>query len=383
MTVPTAFRHNEETSSEPPGIRLRNILLVGSGGVGTIASLVLEKSRCARVTAILRSRYAVVKEKGWNIESVDHGTLKGWRPSRGEFGSQHASLQNQTTVITLEQRRANGKSDEVVSSVESAMEAETEPFDYVVVTTKQPPDVFSVSDLIRPTVTLGLTTVVLIQNGINIEVPVIEAFSTNTVMSSITMIGSRTEGENTIIQLGPDIQIMGPYFHTGLERCVQAQQAREFVKIYKAGREGEEAKCTYSEEMPVARWQKLLSKATLNTLCTLMRLDVGELLSSGDRESLLVPAMWEVHSIAKAAGAPPSQDMIPFYAYQQPDDCRYRPSMLLDLENGRPMELEVLLGLPLQISKALGVSTPILSTVYEALKVVRWKSAQESLKQHS
>ncbi|EEH21403.1 hypothetical protein PABG_03619 [Paracoccidioides brasiliensis Pb03] len=304
MTVTTAIRHSEETSSKTPEIRLRNILLIGSGGVGTIASLVLEKSRCARVTAVLRSRYAVVKEKGWNIESVDHGTLKGWRPSR-----------------------ANGKSDEVVPSVESALEAETEPFDYVVVTTKQLPDVFSVSDLIiRPAVTLGLTTVMLIQNGINIEVPVIEAFPTNTVMSSITMIGPHTEGENTIIQLGLNIQIMGPHFYTGLERCVQTQQAREFVNIYKAGREGEEAKCTYSEEMPVARWQKLLWNATFNTLCTLMRMDVGELLSSGGRESLLIPAMWEVYSIAKAAGAPPSQDMIPFYAYQQPDDCRYRPA---------------------------------------------------------
>ena len=60
-----------------------NICLIGSGGVGTIAAVVLKKSERTNVTAILRSRYNIVKEKGWDIDSVDHGMLRGWRPSRG------------------------------------------------------------------------------------------------------------------------------------------------------------------------------------------------------------------------------------------------------------------------------------------------------------
>lgn len=63
----------------------RNICLVGSGGVGTITSLVLEKSGHANVTAVLRSTYAVVKERGWDIDSVDHGILKEWQPTRGKL----------------------------------------------------------------------------------------------------------------------------------------------------------------------------------------------------------------------------------------------------------------------------------------------------------
>lgn len=61
-----------------------NVCLIGSGGVGTIGSVVLENSGRARVTAVLRSKYKVVSEKGWDIESVDHGTLKGWKPSRSQ-----------------------------------------------------------------------------------------------------------------------------------------------------------------------------------------------------------------------------------------------------------------------------------------------------------
>ena len=60
-----------------------NTCLIGSGGVGTIVSLVLEKSQRVNVTAVLRSNYDIVKEKGFDIDSVDHGRLSGWRPSRG------------------------------------------------------------------------------------------------------------------------------------------------------------------------------------------------------------------------------------------------------------------------------------------------------------
>jgi ketopantoate reductase len=60
-----------------------NVCLVGGGGVGTIAAYVLEKSGRAQVTAVLRSNYALVKEHGLDIDSVDHGEVRGWKPHRG------------------------------------------------------------------------------------------------------------------------------------------------------------------------------------------------------------------------------------------------------------------------------------------------------------
>lgn len=61
-----------------------NVCLIGAGGVGTIAAYVLEKSQRCRVTAVLRSNYAVVKEQGFDIDSVDHGEVRGWKPHRGK-----------------------------------------------------------------------------------------------------------------------------------------------------------------------------------------------------------------------------------------------------------------------------------------------------------
>jgi len=61
-----------------------NILLVGCGGIGTIAALNLETGGRAAVTAVLRSNYKVVKERGFNIRSIDHGEVCGFRPSTSE-----------------------------------------------------------------------------------------------------------------------------------------------------------------------------------------------------------------------------------------------------------------------------------------------------------
>lgn len=61
-----------------------NVLLVGSGGVGTMAAYALEKGGKASVTAVLRSNYKAVADKGFDINSIQHGTIKGWRPSASE-----------------------------------------------------------------------------------------------------------------------------------------------------------------------------------------------------------------------------------------------------------------------------------------------------------
>ena len=78
-----------------------NICLVGSGGVGTIAAVVLEKSGRARVTAVLRSNFDVVNDHGWDIESVDHGRLKNWKPSRGESKFKSLYQRGETHVEPL------------------------------------------------------------------------------------------------------------------------------------------------------------------------------------------------------------------------------------------------------------------------------------------
>lgn len=71
------------------------ILLAGTGGIGTVTAYALETGGRAEVTAILRSNYAVVKEHGFTIDSVDHGHIQGWRPTHSTL-----PLLYQSVVLT-------------------------------------------------------------------------------------------------------------------------------------------------------------------------------------------------------------------------------------------------------------------------------------------
>ena len=61
------------------------VLIVGSGGVGTMAAYALETGGKATVTSVLRSNFAIVEKEGYHITSLDHGEVKGWRPSASRF----------------------------------------------------------------------------------------------------------------------------------------------------------------------------------------------------------------------------------------------------------------------------------------------------------
>jgi len=62
--------------------RKANVLVIGSGGVGTMAAYALEKGGKANVTAVLRSNFDAVKADGFTISSVDHGDITQWSPTQ-------------------------------------------------------------------------------------------------------------------------------------------------------------------------------------------------------------------------------------------------------------------------------------------------------------
>jgi len=73
-----------------------NILLIGGGAVGAIAALNIEAGGLGSVTAVLRSNFSIVKEEGYIIESVDHGKISGWRPTKGKD-----PLVTEETILSL------------------------------------------------------------------------------------------------------------------------------------------------------------------------------------------------------------------------------------------------------------------------------------------
>jgi 2-dehydropantoate 2-reductase len=318
------------------------VLLVGSGGVGTIASLALELSGKACVTSVIRSDYNKVKESGFDIESIDYGNHHHWRPSH------------------------------IANSVDHAVSEATAPFEYIVVCTKVLPEIFRTEDLIRPAVTPGLTTIVLIQNGIEIEKPVADAFPKNIVLSGVSMIGSTNYG-GKIIQPEHDKLTIG-YYESGYQpKEVQAAHAEAFVGIYATRNKN----CEFASNLTYARWKKLVYNSTINTICALTQIDTGRAYLSGLDVSLIRPAMAEIIAVAEKALGESLPHGIDTIMLHSDDGLYYKPSMQVDTDKGNPMEIEAILGNPLRVGKRLGVQTPILSVVYRLLRGVQFRLMEE------
>lgn len=163
---------------------------------------------------------------------------------------------------------------------------------------------------------------------------------------------------------------IGPHYHSGVPDAVSLERTKTFVKMYS---EGGAKSCILVEDMPKARWAKLLWNGTYNPICALVQVSVGDVQSSGAREGLVLPIMRELQAVAKADGVELGEEVVEFMANRSPKTSRYRPSMLLDREQKRPMEFEVILGNPIRRAVELGVPTPVTSTVYQLLKLTRWK----------
>ncbi|KAF2195697.1 hypothetical protein K469DRAFT_734195 [Zopfia rhizophila CBS 207.26] len=328
-------------------LRKRNVLVVGGGAVGAIAALNLEVGGLVTVTAVLRSNFKIVNERGYDIESCDHGVLKAWKPGH---------VRNEIPDIAKES---------------------LPPYDYIVLTTKNIPDIGPrVEELVRPALDpLNThTSIVLIQNGLNIEKPLLSTYPTTPILSGVSLIGSAEAQPGTIIQDDRDRLLIGAFQNPNIQTQASQASAKEFVKIYAAGGKTE---CVYSEDVLYDRWRKLVYNACLNPICAIIGLDTGRIrLADGAVEGLVKPAMREIVTAAKAKGVTLADDVVDFMIELDPLDIYLSPSMLADIRKGNFLEFENLLGEPLREGTEAGVPMPTLEVLYNLCKAVQWRTKE-------
>lgn len=208
-----------------------------------------------------------------------------------------------------------------------------QPFDFVFVATKNIADVHpTVSEIIAPAVTPGHTTIALIQNGLNIERPLIAAFPQNAVLSGVSLIGATETQPGSILHDDHDHLIVGPFSNPNIPLNIQLAATKKFVDIYNASGKVE---CELNGNVGFVRWRKLLYNAGYNSACTITRMDTTRMrIAKQPIDDLVRPLMQEIWNISKAAG------------YQLPDGIVekminvdpwtfFKPSMQQDIEKVR------------------------------------------------
>lgn len=110
-------------------------------------------------------------------------------------------------------------------------------------------------------------------------------------------------------------------------------------------------------------WLKLLGNAAFNPVSALGRATLGEMGARPEVRALVESLMQEVEAVAKALGEQPA---IPIRRRLEAgfELIDHKTSMLQDLEAGRPLEVEALVGAPVEIAGRLGLEVPHLTTVY-------------------
>lgn len=321
------------------------VLLVGSGGVGTMASYALEVGGKAEVTSVLRSNYAHVKEHGFNIDSLEHGNgITGFKPTH------------------------------IVNSVPSISSTpDSTPYEYIIVSTKNIPDISpTVIDIIRPAVTPGHSTIVLLQNGLNIEIPLIAAFPANVILSGVSLIGASEPQHGKIIHEDNDSTKLGPFPSLTVPADQANASAHKLLELYNASGN---VQWTFDDRVSYTRWRKLVYNSSFNSLSAILKMGVIRMRASKHVvDDLIFPAMREIKAVAAAAGVRLEDDVEWTMLFVDPITADFMPSMGQDAVKGNYMEMETIVGEPVREAEKLGVAVPTLKVIYGMLKALQFQT---------
>ncbi|KAI0477185.1 2-dehydropantoate 2-reductase [Xylariaceae sp. FL0804] len=348
-----------------------HILFVGAGAVGCFyASRLHHPSRNIHTSLTARSNYQAIAAGGVSLQTRSFGDYT-YVP--------HAVFPSVSAAAP--------------TSAPSARPA----WDYVVVTTKALPDRSDDAALIAPLVS-DHTCIVLIQNGLGVEQPYRKRFPRNPIVSAVTVISAEQIRQGVIRQNRWTRISLGPYSH-GL--AAPPAQPHACDRLESQGREcmqrlahwwseygGIRDVETHTElELQTIRWHKLCINAAFNPTAVLSggRGNADQLTDPELREHItgLMHEIW--HAAPKVLGHDfPESLATPDKIIRSSErNAGAKPSMLLDWEAGRPMELEVILGNPVRIAKSAGVAMPRLQSVYALLqsmqKTREEKQAKEKL----
>ena len=263
------------------------------------------------------------------------------------------------------------------------------PFDYIVIATKNVTDSgVSMADMISPAVTPEITTLVLIQNGLNIEMPYLARFPQNVILSGVSYAGSREVQHGTIIHGSHDSLAIGAFRNCNVQNTWELAVAKHFVSLYAASGK---ASCQFAPHVQRDRWRKLVYNATINPLCAITGLDTGSLRRAGPFISkLLEDAMAEIIAVAAEAGHMFSKELSQELLNLDPMEDQFEPSMLQDakkvrgntlrlgaainLIKGNSIEYEYLVGEPLREGARMNIPMPTISVLYALCEAIQYKN---------
>jgi 2-dehydropantoate 2-reductase len=135
-------------------------------------------------------------------------------------------------------------------------------------------------------------------------------------------------------------------------------------------------RCPVTAHIRQEIWVKILGNASLNPVSALTRATLGEMLRDPEVRSLIRNIMQEVEAVSRKLGMelPVSVDQRIAGAEKVGE---HKTSMMQDLEAGRPIELEPLVGAVVELGERVGLPMSCTRTIYSCTKLLAEHAAQQ------
>lgn len=329
------------------------ILIVGAGAVGAFYASRLSLAPTTTVSCICRSNYPAVSSSGFKITSPKYGSS-----------------------IFIPAHTFSNPAAAIASGIH---------WDYIVVSTKALPDLSDDSEILEGLVGKG-SSIVLIQNGLGVEEPYTKRFGGRykgvSVLSAVTVVsaaqnkpGEITHNRWTRISIGPYLPGTTDSSPQTTAGDVAIEKNREFVGLLKAGGVADAEEYSHAK-LQMVRWHKIAINASMNPSAVLTNGSTNNAMVmdeelyrhlKGVMEEVLATAPIVLGMPLPEGLATPEQIL----RSTAKNTSGSKPSMLLDWESGRKMELEVILGNPIRIAREKGLEMPRLQSLYALLRMAQ------------
>lgn len=255
--------------------------------------------------------------------------------------------------------RVEGASGDRVVRIRAATEAPENPADLVIVAVKAMHVVSAVSDIRK---LLGRDTIVLtIQNGLgSADILAAEIGGDQLAVGVASAFGASLRAPGHAHHEGMEAVRMGPY--GGLSPA----RVEGVAALWRAAGFTAEA----VPNIAVSQWEKLICNVASSALCAITGFTTGQVMNDPDLGPVSRAAATEAWEVARARGVPirvtdPAAH-VRAHASRIPNA---KPSVLQDIERGRPTEIDVINGaIPREAAKA-GRSAPVNATLTALVKL--------------
>ncbi len=201
--------------------------------------------------------------------------------------------------------------------------------------------------------------VLTVLNGVDIEPRVRACLPDSRILPGCIYLSAHIESPGLVRQVGG----AGPFYFGPREKDVANFRWVEEIL------QGAGIKAILTEDIELRLWQKFLFVGPLATLTGATGLTIGQAVREPTAREQFIGLMKEIISLASARGIRLEEEWIDKnLELAQSIPPQTKTSMQLDIENGRPAELDVFTRFVIEESRRLGIEAPIHSALYSKIE---------------